>query len=262
MKALLAALLFSLFVGGAAADPFNAFESTGIDPKLGTAIPIDRVFRDDHGVLRSLRAIGGGRPMLLAPVLHHCPNICGVTLGGLMNAIEAQSLLPGRDFEIIAFGIDAEETTGMASDSVTALHSRFPRLPVIHAVTGTSEDVAAVTAALGYRYAWDPAIAQYAHVAAVAVLTSNGRLSRWLYGLAPEPNDVKDALSDAAQGATASLGEQLLLLCYHYNATIGHYAPFVWGLLRAAGVITVGAIGAFIIVTIRRERRTRRLGAL
>jgi protein SCO1/2 len=232
MKALMAALLLSLSVGDVAADPFNAFESAGIDPKPGTQVPIDRAFRDDHGALRTLRAMSGGKPILLAPVLHHCPNICGVTLSGLMNAIEAQPLRAGRDFEIIAFGIDPAETTEAAADSIAAVHGRFPKSSGIHAVTGAAADVAAVTASLGYRYAWDPAIAQYAHVAAVAVLTSDGRLSRWLYGLAPEPNDVEDALRDAAQGTSSSFGEQLLLLCYHYDAAIGRYAPLVWGLHR------------------------------
>jgi protein SCO1/2 len=261
MKSLLAAFLSALFIGNAAADPFNAFENARIDPKPGAAIPLDRIFRDDHGTLRSLRSIGDGRPLLLAPVLHHCPNICDVTLGGLMSAIEAQSYLPGRDFEIIAFSIDPAETTQAAVESVAALRGRFPGLPSIHAVTGTSDDVAAVTAALGYRYAWDPAIDQYAHVAAVAVLTPDGRLARWLYGLAPQPDDVQSALSEAALGSTVSLGEQLLLLCYHYDAAAGHYAPLVWGLLRTAGVITVGAIGLFIVAAVRRERRTRRVGA-
>jgi len=110
------------------------------------------------------------------------------------------------------------------------LRKRFPTLAAggIHALTGKAVDIQHVTDALGYRYAFDPEIGQYAHDAAIAVLGPDGHLSRWLYGLAPDPGDLKLALTEAGQGQTGDWGDQLLLLCYHYDPVTGQYSLLIW----------------------------------
>ncbi|MBB4566805.1 SCO family protein [Rhizobium leucaenae] len=241
----------------AAAAAFDPFAATGIEQKLDAKIPLDRPFTDEQGHRVTLRGLAGGKPMLLAPVLHNCPNICGVTLSGLMEAVEEQPFRPPGDFAIIAFGIDPREGPAEAQNSLDQLRRRFPSLTArgVHALTGTASDIHAVTNALGYRYAWDPDIGQYAHDAAVAVLTPDGRLSRWLYGLAPEGNDLKLALTEAGQGQIGSWGDQLLLLCYHYDPAIGRYSPLVHTALQMAGGVTVLGGGGLLAFALLRERR-------
>lgn len=253
-------LIFLLLLGAEAGadsgrilDPFHA---AGIDRRPGAEVPLDRPFRDETGRSATLRAFGGGRPILLVPVQHNCPNICGVTLAGLLQAIGAQDLRPGRDFTTLAFGIDPMETPGDAAGSLKRLLGEFPALPggAVHALTGTPADIAAVTGALGYRYAWDAQLGQFDHVAAVAVLTPEGRLARWLYGVTPDPRDLKLALTEAGQGRIGTWTDQLLLFCYHYDPATGRYSSIIWILLRVLAAATVITMLALIGRSVLRER--------
>ncbi|MGF7163330.1 protein SCO1/2 [Rhodoligotrophos appendicifer] len=255
MSRFLALLILVLAVCPAAA--FDPFDRAGIDQRPGVQVPLDLTFQDESGKTVTLREVAGGKPILLAPVLHQCPNICGVTLAGLAQAIEAQTFVPGQDFALVAFGIDPKEGPPQAVASLARLQQAFPSLSggVVHAVTGIKPNIAAVTDALGYSYAWDPQIGQYAHVAAVAVLTAQGKLTRWLYGVSPGPTDVKLALTEAGEGKLGRWSDQLLLLCYHYDPQTGRYGPVIWGTLRVAGAATVAVGLGFIGFSLLRERR-------
>jgi protein SCO1/2 len=255
--------LLPLLLAVGIAAPFDPFNAAGIDRRPGAQVPLERSFTDENGRAASLRDWGEGKPVLLVPVLHRCPNLCGVTLSGLAQAIAAQPFIPGRDFVLVAFGIDPAEGPDAAKESLDGLEARFPGLPRsgIHALTGKAEDIAAVTGALGYRYAWDDRIGQYAHVAATAVLSADGHLSRWLYGLAPEPTDLRLALTEAGEGRVGGWTDQLLLLCYHFDPATGRYDSLVGWMLRIGGAGTVLGGGAWIAFAIRRERRRPAGGA-
>lgn len=243
------------------AAPFDPFKATGIDQRPNALTPLDRPFEDEAGHPVTLRALAGGKPMLLVPVLHNCPNICGVTLSGLLEAVEAQRFRSPGDFTIVAFGIDPKEGPKEAQKSLHDLRQRFPDLAAngIHALTGKEPDIHAVTDALGYRYAWDADIGQYAHDAAAAVLTPDGHLSRWLYGLAPEPSDLKLALTEVGQGRTGDWSDQLLLLCYHYDPVTGRYSSLIGLALQAGGAATIALGGGGLALALLRERRRARL---
>lgn len=254
-------LLVTLLAAPAAAEPaFDPFGDVGIDADPGARVPLDQPLADADGAATTLRALADGRPILLAPVVHDCPNICGVTLAGLAQAIANQPFTSGDDFVVVALGIDPRETPAAARGALAALSERFPELAQsggLHAVVGAKADVAALTGALGFRYAWDPQIDQYAHAAATAVLTGDGRLSRWLYGVAPDPTDLQLALTEAGEGTIGGLADQLLLLCYRYDPATGRYAPLAWTLLRAGGLGVVGALAGFVGWSLWRERRAR-----
>jgi protein SCO1/2 len=255
IRPLLAILMALMAVAPAVA--FDPFAQAGIDPRPGAQLPIDGRFRDEAGAVATLRGLGDGKPIVLVPVLHNCPNICGVTLGGLMSAIAAQPYRPGKDFVVVGFGIDPAEGPADAAKTVRNLDQRTPDRAGIHALTGDAAAIRQVTDALGYRYAYDPGIGQYAHVAATAVLTPDGRLARWLYGVAPDPTDLRLALTEAGQGTIGSFGDQLLLLCYHYDPSTGRYGSVIWLVLRIAGGATVLGFGGFIGLALLRERRRR-----
>jgi protein SCO1/2 len=248
-------LLLALFAGPAAA--FDPFAVVGIDGKPGAAVPLDRPFRDQHGRPATLAGIAAGRPILLVPVLHACPNICGVTLAGLAQAIAAQPNKPGRDFAFVAFGIDPDETSSDAAASLERLTDAFPGAAPVDGVTGAAADVAAVTGALGYRYGRDPATGEIAHSAAAAVLTPDGRLAAWLNGIAPDPQDLRLALAEASRGQLGGWRDQLLLLCFHYDPRTGRYDDTATLLLRAAGGVTATATAFLIALALLRERRRR-----
>jgi protein SCO1/2 len=244
------------------AHAFDPFAEAGIDPRPGAQIPLDLPFLDEKGASVTLRTLAGNKPIVLAPVLHRCPNICGVTLAGLAEAVRAQSFVPGNDFSVIAFGIDPKEGPAEAQASLVGLEKDLPRSPAnaIHALTGEAGNIASVTQALGYRYAFDQDIGQYAHLAAIAVLTRDGRLVRWLYGLAPAPTDLKLALIEAGEGRLGNWGDQLLLLCYHYDPVTGRYGALIFQLLQLGGGLTVLLMAGLIGLALLRERHKRQGG--
>jgi protein SCO1/2 len=254
MRLLLALLLVVL--GSPSALAFDPFAKAGIDRRPNAAVPLDTAFRDETGRTMTLRAAGEGRPILLVPVVHRCPNICGLTLAGIGEAVQLQKFVSGRDFSLIAFGIDSREGPDAAAQSIAGLRQNFPALQAgVHGLTGDAASIAAVMKPLGYRYAWDDDLNQYAHIAAVAVLTPDGRLSRWLYGITPDPTDVRLALTEAGDGKVGSWTDQLLLLCYHYDPKTGRYGSLIWTLLRVAGGATALVGLGWIWLALRRERR-------
>lgn len=253
MRRMLASLLLLGLL--AAAAPFDPFGLATIDERPGAAVPMDMLFHDAAGNRVTLRQLAGGRPILLAPVLHDCPNFCGVTLDGLLAARERAG--PGaRPAAVVAFGIDPRETPAAARSDLGRLGARHPAsIGDVAALTGDAVSIAEVTDALGYRYAFDPRIGQYAHVAATAVLTPNGRLVRWLYGIAPRPDLLRAAVEDAAAGRTGGFVERLILLCYHYDPAQGRYGLAIDRLLKLGCLLTVALLAAFILISRRRERQ-------
>lgn len=243
--------LLLLAAAPAAAQPFDPFGEAGVDARAGARVPMDAPFTAADGRRTTLRAVSGGKPILLAPVLHQCPNLCGVTLAGVADAVAAQSLRPGRDFSLVAFGIDPKESSDDAAADLARLRERTPI--DASSLVGEAKPVHAVTDAIGYRYAWDARIRQYAHVAAVAVITPEGRLSGWLYGLTPSAADLHQALLAARAERSGSWGEQLALLCFHYDPVSGRYTPAIEKILRIAALATVAALG-LLLLRMRRKR--------
>jgi protein SCO1/2 len=252
---LLVCLLVGLFAVGAV-DPNDPFKAATIIEHPGAPIPLDAPLTTSAGEPTTLRRIAGGKPLLIVPVQHRCPNICGVTLAGIAAAIDGQARYrPGRDFVVVAFGIDPREGPAAARADLARLARQRPGAhwrPV--AVTGAQPAIRRVTDALGYRYAWSPALRQYAHMSATAVLTTDGRMSSWLYGLAPTSAEFGQALARARAGRTGGIMRQVLLLCFHYDPRTGRWSLAVIRALRIAGTVTALGIGLALVMLSRRAR--------
>jgi protein SCO1/2 len=258
IRVALIVLALSLAAASAGAEArFDPFRLAGVDARADARVALATQVTDEAGRTTSLADLGRGQPLLLAPVQHRCPNICGFTLDGLAAAVRGQGLRPGRDFQVVAFGFDPRE--GPADARATALRlSRALGGPAgVHAVVATPAAIRQVLGGLGYRYAWDPRLGQYAHVAATAVLAPDGRLARWIYGITPQPGELRRAVADA-QRRRVDLGEQLLLLCYHYAPQTGRYAGAVQAAVRIGGGVTALALAGLIAVALRREARRGR----
>jgi protein SCO1/2 len=257
MIARLLALLAILGLATAAVDPNDPFKAAAIVERPGATIPLDRPFVTAEGKPVTLRQIAGGKPLLITPVQHECPNICGVTLAGIAGAIDGQSRFrPGRDFAIVALGIDPREGPAQARDDLRRLAAQRPSArwqPL--ALTGDTQAIHAVTDVLGYRYAWSDALRQYAHLSATAVLTPDGKLSSWLYGLSPTPAQLDAALAQARAGRSGGVMQQILLLCFHYDPQTGRYSLAITKAVRLAGVATVLLIGLALAFLSRKRRR-------
>ena len=228
----------------------------GFDQHLGDAVPLDAVFRDESGRSVKLGDYFGRRPVVLSLAYYECPMLCTVTLNGLASALDVLSFEPGRDFEIVNVSFEPKETPALAAAKKAAYLHRYKRPGAAgawHFHTGDAAQIRRLTDAVGFKYAWDEQTKQYAHASGIMVLTADGRLARYLYGVEYAPKDLRFAIVEASQGRILSPVDRLLLYCYHYDPTLGRYGKSVMAMLRVAAVLTLGGLGAMIFGLRRRD---------
>ncbi|MCF4996555.1 SCO family protein [Pseudomonas syringae] len=242
-----------------AAQPFDPFAAAGIDTaQVGQRVAVNTRFTDQHGQPVRIGELLNGQPTVLVPLYFRCPNVCGAALSTLFSQLANQPYRIGRDFQVIAFSFDPREDVTAAREELAKLSQHWPALanePGLHLLTGDAAASQALARSLGFGYQFDDKQQQYAHSSAVAVLTGDGRLSRWLYGLGYQSDDLRLGLTEAGLGKLGALKEQLLLLCFHYDPQTGTYSSRIIVLLQVAGVATVAVLGLFIFLAVRRDRR-------
>ncbi|MQA30873.1 MAG: SCO family protein [Luteitalea sp.] len=231
----------------------------GFDQHLDQPLPLDAAFRDEQGRTVRIGEYFGARPVVLAFVYYQCPMLCTQVLSSITSTLGVMNLDAGKDFELVMVSFDPRETPAQASDKKAEYLARYQRPGAEagwHFLTGDQESIARLTKAAGFRYVWDEPTKQFAHPTGVIVVTPDGRPARYLFGIEYGPRDLRLAIVEASSGAIGSLVDELLLFCYHYNPETGRYGLVIMRTLRIAGVATVLAIGAFVAVMVRRERRT------
>ncbi len=244
--------------GKAASEQVPALKEVGIDQKPNAQVPLDLEFSDETGQPVALRQFFGTRPVVLALVYYECPMLCTQVLSGFAGSLQGMSFTVGKEYDVLVVSFDPGETPAMATSRKKEFMRRFVRdaTPAnIHFLTGREESIKALTAAVGFRYAYDKAIDQYAHPAAITILTPEGRVSRYLYGVEFAPRDLKLAIVEASDGKVGSITEQMLLFCYHYDPEAGKYGLVIMNFVRAAGLGTVLLLVGWIVLSLRRERR-------
>ena len=245
--------------GQPAMAPLEALKDVRIDQKLDSAVPLDLPFVDEHGKDVTLaQYFNGSRPTVLALVYYECPMLCTQVLNGLFSSIEPLKLDAGRDFDIVVVSFYPGETPAMALAKKTSYLKHYHRPTAeagIHFLTGRQPAIDKLADAVGFRYAYDEAIDQYAHPAAVTVLTPKGHVSKYLYGVEFAPMDFRFAMVSAGEGKIGSLIDQALLYCFHYDPATGKYSVQIMTFVRLAGALTLFGILAFVLVHLRRERR-------
>ncbi len=238
--------------------PPRALREVGFDQKPGDSLPLDLRFKDDTGREVRLRDYFGKRPVVLSLNYYGCPMLCTVTLSGLASALDVlTSFDAGRDFELLTVSFDASEGPELAAKKKKSYLARYKRPTAEagwHFLTGDKAAIDALTTAVGFRYAWDEETKQFAHPAGVVVLTPEGRISRYLYGIEYAPKDLKLALMESSRGRIGTAIDQAILYCYQYDPMTGRYSASVMRILRAGAVLTVLALLGFIGVSLRRER--------
>jgi protein SCO1/2 len=229
----------------------------GFDQHIGDALPLDAPFRDESGRAVLFGDYFGARPVVLAFAYYDCPMLCTLSINGLASALNILSLDAGRDFEVVIVSFDPRDTPAAASAKKSAYLTRYKRPGAAggwHFLSGDRVAIDRVTKAAGFRYAWDAETKQFAHPTGVMVLTPEGRLARYLFGVEYGPRDLRFAIVEASGGRVGSPADALLLYCYHYDPTTGRYGVAIMRAIRVAGAGTVLALGAFIFVMVRRER--------
>ena len=230
----------------------------GLDQQLDAQVPLDLRFKDEAGRDVRLGDYFGRRPVILTLVYYECPMLCTQVLNGLTSALGVLSFTVGQEFDIVTVSFDPKETPELAAAKKAAYLDRYKREGAgrgWHFLTGDERSVAALTRAVGFRYAYNASIDQYAHVSGIMVLTPEGRLSRYFYGIEYGPRDVRLALIEAADRRIGTPADQLLLYCFHYDPKSARYSFAITRLVRTLGVATVLAMVGGIVILRRRERR-------
>jgi protein SCO1 len=235
-----------------------ALREIGFDQKIGESVPRDVPLRDERGTTVRLGDYFGRRPVVLVFAYYDCPMLCTLVINGLSSALDVLSLEPGKDFEIVTVSFNPADTPAAAAAKKAVYLERYQRAGAAgawHFLTADKPAIDRLTAAAGFRYAWDADTKQFAHPSGIIVLTPQGTLARYLFGIEYGPRDLRYAIVEASQGNVGNVADALLLYCYHYDPMTGRYGLAVMRALRLAGGVTVLGIAAFIVVTIRRERR-------
>ncbi len=235
----------------------DILEQIGIEQHLNQQVPLDLVFNDEAGQPVRLRQYFGSKPVLLALVYFQCPMLCSQVqnnLTGALNGIVRFNV--GRDFDVLTVSFDPRDKPENAAEAKKTYLSRYRRAGAEqgwHFLTGRKDQIDALANAVGFRYAWDQASQQFAHASGIMLLTPNGRLSRYFYGIEYAPRDIQFGLIDASQGKIGNLADQVLLYCFHYDPSQGRYSAAIFNILRISAAATLLLLGGFMIIMFRRD---------
>jgi protein SCO1 len=243
-----------------------ALQNVDIEEKLGARLALDARFTGDDGAPVRLGdlVVKKDRPTVVALVYYSCPMLCGLVLKGLSRAMKESGLELGKDYDAVTLSFDPRDTVKLAAERQRGYLQAVGRPEAQVAwrfLVGAEPDIKAVTDSVGFRYAYDERTKQYAHAAVLVVVTPDGRVSRYLYGIEFPAKDLRLAVVEAAQGRVGTSFDRLLLTCYRYDPASRTYQPYVLGFVRIVMLGVLGGLGLMLGVFWRRELKGRRVGA-
>ena len=229
-------------------------EHVGFEQRLNEQIPPELTFRDETGKAVQLKDYFGKRPLVLNLVYFRCPMLCGEVLSGLTNSLRMLKFDVGKQFDVLTVSFDPRETPELAAEKKAEYLKRYGRPGAEkgwHFLTGDRANIEALTNAAGFEYQFDPKTGQFAHATAIMVLTPEGKLAQYYYGVEYTPKDLRLGLVEASQNKIGNVVDQVLLYCYHYDPATGKYGAIVMRVLRLAGLATILILGTMVVVLLK-----------
>jgi protein SCO1/2 len=250
--------------GDKQAGPANStpavLNKVGITQNLNAQLPLGLAFTDDQGQPVHLANYFGKRPAILALVYYQCPMLCSEELNGLTGALEMVNFTPGKDFDVIVVSIDPTEGTDLAAAKKRSYLKRYGRPETAagwHFLTGTQENIDALTKAVGFGYVKIPGpdgrLTQFAHASSIQIVTPEGRLAQYYMGVEFSPKDMRLGLVEASANRIGSPVDNILTYCYHYDPRTNKHSLIVARVVQLGGLVTVVSLGGFMLVMFRRD---------
>lgn len=233
----------------------------GIEQKLNNQVPLDLVFTDEQGQEVRLGQYFGKKPVVLSLVYYDCPMLCTQVLNGLTGSLKALKFDVGREFEVVTVSFDPREKSDLAKQKKDAYLARYGRETAAggwHFLTGSEASIAALTGAVGFNFAWDEETKQFAHASGIMILTPEGKISRYFYGIEYAPRDMQLGLVEASNNKIGSPVDQILLYCFHYDPQTGKYGFAIMNTIRVLGFATFFGLALLIFFLKRREAGRQR----
>lgn len=242
--------------------------NVGIDQRLDQQLPLHLEFKDETGKTVNLRDyFQSGRPVILNLVYYTCPMLCGEELAGEASALGVLRFTPGKEYEAVSVSFNPNETPEQAAEKkkvyVDRMNERLtPKTDGSgwHFLTGQQAEIKQLADAVGFHYKRDPRTGQFIHAAAIMIVTPQGKVAQYYYGVEFSPKDVRLGLIEASRNRIGTVVDQVLLYCYHYDPNTGRYGAVVTNIMRLSGAATVLLLGGFLIVMYRRESHDSRKG--
>ena len=233
------------------------------EQNLNAQLPLDTILKDESGRDVAIGAYFGKKPVVLLFVYFECPMLCTLELNGLIRNLRALSLSVGNEFDIVTVSIDPTETPALARAKKKGYVARYNRPGSEagwHFLTGDRAAIQRLTDVVGFKFAYDPKSKQYAHPAGLVVVTPQGRLARYIYGVDFPANNLRWALVEASAGKIGTPVDRMLLMCFHYDPSTGRYNFVVMAAVRILGVATLAGLAAFVSLSFARDRQRSRRG--
>jgi protein SCO1 len=235
-------------------------EGVGIDQNLNAQVPMDLIFRDETGQPVRLGQYFRDKPVVLALVYYECPGLCDLILNGLSHAMQQISLNIGTDYQVVTVSFNPKETWQLAvakKGNYLEKYNRPGAKEGWHFLTGDEPSIKTLADTVGFHYKYDQQSQQYVHASAIYVLTPEGKISKYFYGIDYNPRDFRLGLVDASSEKIGTVADRVLLFCCQYDPTTGKYGMAITRVTRVLGTATALCLFGFVFVMLRRERRPR-----
>ena len=229
-------------------------KNVGIQQNLNGQIPADLVFRDETGKTVRLGDYFGQKPLILSLVYYRCPMLCGEVLSGLSSALKVLKFNVGDEFNVLTVSFDPKDTSHIGAAKKAECMERYGRPGADqgwHFLTGPQSSIDALTKAAGFQYQYDPKTEQFAHSTAIMILTPEGKIAQYYYGVEYAPKDLRLGLVQASENKIGTITDQILLYCYHYDPTTGKYGAMISRILQLSAMATVLILGVFMTLLFR-----------
>lgn len=239
--------------------PPHLLDKVGFVQKLGAQVPLHTTFRNTHGAQVRLGQLLDDKPTLLVPGYYSCINLCSIVRTGVANAVAASGLAPGRQFNVVLVSINPKDTPRTAATTQTndAVGHRDAHVPRWHYLVGSEQASETLMRSIGFRYFFDKRNGQYDHDAGIVLLTPEGKVSQYLFGVKFAPETLRLGLVHASHGKIGNLVDHFLLLCCNYDPSTGRYSLVIHRVMQLLGCLTVVLLVGVILYLRRREKMTR-----
>ena len=236
-----------------------ALVNVAFDPQLNAQLPLDVTFNDENGHPVLLRDYFGQKPVVLTFVYFTCPMLCSQVEQSLVGTLKMISFNPGKDYDVVLISMDPSDTPDEALKKKHEALSRFARPSTEvgwHFLTGNKESIDEVAKAAAFRYSYDPQTKMFGHASGILLLTPDGRISRYFFGVEYPPSNVRLGLVDASAGKIGTAVDHILLFCYQYDPTKARYSATILTVIRMGGVATLFCLAIGFVIFRRRDHRS------
>jgi protein SCO1/2 len=239
----------------------TALQRAGIEERLGETVPGDVVLLNEQGDRVTIgQYLQANQPVVLNFVYHECPTLCSFVLEGLTRAMQEMDWVPGEDFQVLTVSFSPSESPALARKQKEKYLLKLAKPDAAdgwHFLVGQEAEVQRLGDAVGFQYEWDDRTNQYAHSAALVLLSPEGVVTRYLWGFQYKPLDLRASLMEASDGTIGTTVDRLVLYCYRYDAEAGSYVPFILNIMKLGGLLTLLVLGTLLVILWRGERARR-----